>query len=100
MFDRITIDPEQINGQPCIRGMCLTVRRVLEALALYPDRNELFAQYPELEEEDIPQPLAFNAENMSGSLQNAVSQVLDGYRDTAWLPRICSVRQSKRTWQL
>jgi hypothetical protein len=28
-FDRITIDPEQMNGQPCIRGMRLTVRRVV-----------------------------------------------------------------------
>ena len=37
-FDRITIDPEQMNGQPCIRGMRLTVRRVVEAAALYPDR--------------------------------------------------------------
>lgn len=67
-FDRITIDPEQMNGQPCIRGMRLTVRRVLEALALYPDRNELYAEYPELVEEDIRQALAFAAENMSDSL--------------------------------
>jgi uncharacterized protein (DUF433 family) len=67
-FDRITVDPEQMNGQPCIRGMRLTVRRVLEALALYPERQELFAEYPELEEEDIRQALAFAAENMSDSL--------------------------------
>ena len=31
MFDRITRDPAVMNGQPCIRGMRLTVRRVLEA---------------------------------------------------------------------
>lgn len=67
-FDRITIDPEQMNGQPCIRGMRLTVRRVLEALALYPERTELFAEYPELEEEDLRQALAFAAENMSDAL--------------------------------
>jgi uncharacterized protein (DUF433 family) len=40
-FDRITIDPNRMNGQPCIRGMRLTVRRVVEAVALYPDRAEL-----------------------------------------------------------
>jgi len=34
-FERITIDPTKMNGQPCIRGMRLTVRRVLEALAVY-----------------------------------------------------------------
>ena len=33
-FDRITIDPNRMNGQPCIRGMRLTVRRVVEAVAL------------------------------------------------------------------
>ena len=48
--------------------MRLTVKRVLEALALYPDRKELFTEYPELEGEDIRQTLAFAAENMSDSL--------------------------------
>jgi uncharacterized protein (DUF433 family) len=33
--------------------MRLTVRRVLQAMALYPDRTELFQEYPELEEEDL-----------------------------------------------
>lgn len=52
-FDRISVDPAKMNGQPCIRGMRLTVRRVLEALALYPDRTELRREYPDLEDEDI-----------------------------------------------
>ena len=63
-FDRITTDPAVMNGQPCIRGMRLTVRRVLEALATYPDRQELSAEYPELEEEDIQQSLAYAAANL------------------------------------
>jgi uncharacterized protein (DUF433 family) len=63
-FDRITINPGQMNGQPCIRGMRLTVRRVLLALATYPDRNEFFREYPELEEEDLKQALAFSAANL------------------------------------
>jgi uncharacterized protein (DUF433 family) len=63
-FDRITTDPAQLNGQACIRGMRLTVRRVLEALATYPDRNELRAEYPELEEEDIRQALEYAAANL------------------------------------
>jgi|OpeIllAssembly_1097287.scaffolds.fasta_scaffold468025_2 uncharacterized protein (DUF433 family) len=67
-YDRITIDPEQMNGQPCLRGMRLTVRRVLEALSLYPDRKDLFSEFPELEEEDIRQALMFAAENMSDRL--------------------------------
>ncbi len=60
-FDRITTDPARMNGEPCIRNMRLTVRRVLEALATYPDRAELKREYPELEDEDIRQALAFAA---------------------------------------
>lgn len=63
-LDRITINPEQMNGQPCIRGMRITVRRVLEALAVYPNREELIREYPELEEEDIRQALAYAAANL------------------------------------
>jgi uncharacterized protein (DUF433 family) len=60
-FDRITSDPARMNGQPCVRNLRLTVKRVLEALATYPDRAELLEQYPELESEDIRQVLAFAA---------------------------------------
>ena len=60
-FDRITSDPRRMNGQPCIRNLRLTVRRVLEALATYPDRAELKREYPELEDEDIQQALEFAA---------------------------------------
>lgn len=63
-LDRITINPAIMNGQPCIRGMRLTVRRVVEAVALYPDRNELKSEYPELEDEDIAQALEFAARNL------------------------------------
>lgn len=65
-LDRITVDPRRMNGQPCIRGTRLTVRRVLEALAVYPDRAELFREYPELEDEDVSQALAYAA----GSLED------------------------------
>jgi uncharacterized protein (DUF433 family) len=60
-LDRITVDATRMNGEPCIRDLRLTVRRVLEALAVYPDRIELQREYPELEEEDIRQALAYAA---------------------------------------
>jgi uncharacterized protein (DUF433 family) len=60
-FDRITCDPGLLNGQPCIRNLRLTVRRVVEAVAAYPDREELRREYPELEDEDIRQALEFAA---------------------------------------
>ena len=56
-----------MNGQPCIRGMRLTVRRVVESVALYPDREDLLRNYPELEPEDIGQALAFAAANLEDS---------------------------------
>ena len=62
---RITINLSQMNGQPCIRGMRLTVRRVLSALATYPNRTELFADYPDLEEADIQEALAYSAISIS-----------------------------------
>ena len=60
-LDRITVDPKRMNGQPSIRNLRLTVRRVIELLALYSDRNDLRREYPELEEEDIRQALLFAA---------------------------------------
>ena len=63
-FDRITVNPAVLNGQPTIRGMRLTVRRVVEAVALYPTREELFKEYPDLEDEDVRQSLDFAACNL------------------------------------
>jgi uncharacterized protein (DUF433 family) len=56
-----------MNGQPCIRGMRLTVRRVVEAVALCSDRSDLFRNYPELEPDDVQQALAFAAANLEDS---------------------------------
>lgn len=67
-WDRITVNPEIMNGQPCIRGMRLTVRRVIEALAVYPRWPDLIVEYPELEEEDIRQALEFAAENLDDQI--------------------------------
>ncbi|MCK7576906.1 MAG: DUF433 domain-containing protein [Chromatiales bacterium] len=44
--------------------MRLTVRRVLEALKVYPDWNDLLREYPELEPEDIRQCLDFAAQSL------------------------------------
>jgi uncharacterized protein (DUF433 family) len=53
-----------MNGQPCIRNMRLTVRRVVEAVAIYTNWQELQKEYPELETEDIKQALEFAATNL------------------------------------
>jgi uncharacterized protein (DUF433 family) len=60
-FDRITVEPERCGGKACIRGMRITVRRVLEILATYRNRDEVFREYPFLEEEDLQQALRYAA---------------------------------------
>lgn len=70
-FKRITINPNRMNGQPCIRNLRLTVRRVVEAVALYPNREDLRREYPELEEEDIREALAYAAANLDDKIIEA-----------------------------
>jgi uncharacterized protein (DUF433 family) len=60
-LDRITVHPARMNGQPSIRDNRLTVRRVVELVALYPDRSDLRQDYPELDDEDIRQALLYAA---------------------------------------
>jgi uncharacterized protein (DUF433 family) len=67
-FDRITSNPAILGGQPTVRGMRLTVRRVVEALALYPDWDDLRREYPELEPEDIKQALEFAASSLDDEI--------------------------------
>ena len=62
-----------MNGQPCIRGMRLTVRRVVEAVAQYPNREDLFRNYPELEPADVQQALSFAAANLEDAAQETAA---------------------------
>ena len=46
-FDRITVEPPgKCAGKPCIRGMRITVRRVLEILPTHPRREKILQEYP------------------------------------------------------
>ena len=68
-FDRITVETDKFGGKPCIRGMRITVRRVLDILATYPVRAELFREYPYLEE-DLQQALLFAAASMDDEIHH------------------------------
>ena len=68
MFDRITRDNDILNGQPCIRNMRITVKRVLEILALYSNRDEIFKEFPELEDDDLKQALGYAAANLDDKI--------------------------------
>lgn len=60
-IDRITIDPSVCGGRPCIRGPRVRVKVVLELLAAGAERDEILADYPYLEDEDITAVLEFAA---------------------------------------
>ena len=58
----ITIEPDKRSGQPCIRGLRMTVRDVLEYLASGMSIENILADFPDLTVEDIRACLAFAAE--------------------------------------
>ena len=60
--DRITFNPKQCGGKPCIRGMRIRVSDVLDLLAAGMSTDEILADYPDLEREDIAACLKFAAE--------------------------------------
>jgi uncharacterized protein (DUF433 family) len=58
---RITADPAQCGGRPCIRGMRIRVKDILDLLAAGASREEILENYPYLEAEDITAVLEFAA---------------------------------------
>lgn len=60
-IDRITVSPDVCGGRPCIRGLRIRVKDVLDLLAAGAAREEILADYPYLEPEDIAAVLAFAA---------------------------------------
>jgi len=70
-FTRITTNPEVCTGKPCIRGLRFPVARLLGLLASGETREQILANYPYLEAEDIDEALryaAFLAEDESVEL--------------------------------
>jgi uncharacterized protein (DUF433 family) len=59
--DRITSSPAQCGGRPCIRGMRIRVTDILEMLAEGVSSEEILADFPDLEPEDIQACLLFAA---------------------------------------
>ena len=58
---RITVNPGQCGGRPCIRGLRMRVKDVLDLLAAGATREEILADYPYLEPEDVTAALEFAA---------------------------------------
>ena len=60
-LDRITVDPRQSSGRPCIRGMRIRVKDVLEQLAAGASHAEILEAWPFLEADDITAALEYAA---------------------------------------
>lgn len=61
-FKRITINPEQMGGVPCIRNLRIPVATIIGMLAEGMKEEEILRAYPDLEPEDIKEALRFAAE--------------------------------------
>ncbi len=59
--ERITVNPDQCGGRPCIRGLRIRVSDILEMLAAGESRDSILADYPYLEAEDIQAALLYAA---------------------------------------
>jgi uncharacterized protein (DUF433 family) len=61
-FTRITANPRQMGGVPCIRGLRIPVATVVGMVAEGMSQPEILAAYPDLEREDIQEALRYAAE--------------------------------------
>lgn len=64
-FPRITVNPDQMGGVPCIRRLRIPVATVVKLVAAGVSEDQILHDYPDLEREDIREALAFAAEAVS-----------------------------------
>lgn len=67
IFERITVDPEQCGGRPCIRGMRIRVSDVLDLLAAGLSADDVQRELPDLEREDVQAALRFASHRLAYS---------------------------------
>jgi uncharacterized protein (DUF433 family) len=60
-FDRITFDPEVMGGRACIRGIRVTVATIVDQIADGASIEDVLAEYPYLEREDVRQAISYAA---------------------------------------
>ena len=63
-FSRITTDPEQMGGVPCLRGLRIPVATILSLVAEGQTADDIVSLYPDLESEDVREALLYAAEAM------------------------------------
>ena len=61
-FERITVDPEQMGGVPCVRGLRIPVATIVGMVAEGISEAEILRSFPDLKKEDIREALRYAAE--------------------------------------
>lgn len=61
-YTRITVNPDQMGGMPCIRGLRIPVATIVAMIADGMTEDEILSDYPSLEREDIREALRYAAE--------------------------------------
>jgi uncharacterized protein (DUF433 family) len=64
MYERITIDPYQMDGKPCVRNLRIPVATIVSMIAQGMSTEKILEYYPDLEKEDITEALLFAAETV------------------------------------
>jgi uncharacterized protein (DUF433 family) len=64
MFSRITVNPNQMSGEPCIRSLRIPVATIVTLFAQGLSVSEIISYYPDLVKEDIEEALNFAAETV------------------------------------
>ena len=64
LLQRITVRPDQCGGQPCIRGMRIRVKDILDLMAAGVSQEDILADYPDLEQADLQAALAYAARSI------------------------------------
>ncbi len=68
LLTRITMDPEQCGGRPCVRGMRIRVTDVLDLLAAGHSAEQVLEELPDLESEDVRAALSYASLKLAGRL--------------------------------
>ncbi|OGP93483.1 MAG: hypothetical protein A2156_11325 [Deltaproteobacteria bacterium RBG_16_48_10] len=63
-YRRITVNPSQMGGIPCIRGLRIPVATVVDMIADGMKEEEILKAFPDLEPEDIQEALRYAAESV------------------------------------
>ena len=64
LLDRITVNPKQCGGRPCIRGMRIRVSDVLDLLAASLSFEQILEEMPDLEMDDLKAALLYAARQL------------------------------------